>query len=158
MLGWLFKNKSLSKKKTNLLVFLTPHIIKESTQLSNITTGKHRDFSMAEKQYVEGEIIVRFKNDVPETKALEIISQKGSSVISFVEGIKAYHLRLRPGQSVEDAIKEFSAFPEVSYAEPNYKVKISPGMIKDTPSAPKESSIPPSFGLPAPSAATGHGR
>ncbi len=29
VLGWLFTQKSVSKQKTNLLVFLTPHIVKE---------------------------------------------------------------------------------------------------------------------------------
>ncbi len=35
VLGWLFKHKSVSRQKTNLLVFLTPHIVKEAEQLSN---------------------------------------------------------------------------------------------------------------------------
>ncbi|MEW6214365.1 MAG: hypothetical protein AB1478_04045, partial [Nitrospirota bacterium] len=56
--------------------------------------------------------------------ALTIISEKGASVVKFIENIKVYHIKLREGQSVEDAIKEFSAIPEVEYAEPNYKVKL----------------------------------
>ncbi|MBI4654078.1 MAG: hypothetical protein HY752_03695 [Nitrospirae bacterium] len=166
ILGWLFKYKSLSKKKTNLLVFLTPHIIKESEQLSKITIDKHKNFAMAEKQYIEGELIVKFKDDVSEEKALEIISQKGASIIKFIEDIKVYHLRLRPKQKVEKAIKEFSSMPEVSYVEPNYKIKIqdtpAPTKQQDTPPAPDKSSnksnMPYMFGGPVPSSVTSFGR
>jgi general secretion pathway protein D len=34
VIGWLFKHKSRTKEKTNLLVFITPHIVKGSTQLA----------------------------------------------------------------------------------------------------------------------------
>ena len=37
MLGWLFKSKSSTEHKTNLLVFITPHIIKDSSDLSEVT-------------------------------------------------------------------------------------------------------------------------
>jgi len=124
ILGWLFNYRTLSKKKTNLLVFLTPHIVRESEQLARITTDKHRAFAMAEKQYAEGELMVKFKEGVSEETAKEIILQKGAEVIKFIKEINLYHLRLRAEQSVEEAIKEFSLIPEVFYAEPNYRVKI----------------------------------
>jgi hypothetical protein len=41
-----------------------------------------------------------------------------------METIGAYLLKLKQGQSVEDAVAEFSALPEVQYAEPNYTIKI----------------------------------
>ncbi|MBI4684106.1 MAG: type II secretion system secretin GspD [Nitrospirae bacterium] len=44
LLGWLFKYKSISKKKTNLLVFLTPHVVKESESLEKITIDKQEKF------------------------------------------------------------------------------------------------------------------
>jgi general secretion pathway protein D len=37
LLGNLFKFKSVSRQKTNLLIFLTPHIIKESQDMSRVT-------------------------------------------------------------------------------------------------------------------------
>jgi general secretion pathway protein D len=42
VLGWLFKFKTVRKNKTNLLVFLSPHIVKESEKLSQITEDKQR--------------------------------------------------------------------------------------------------------------------
>ncbi len=124
LLGWLFKYKSTSKKKTNLLVFLTPHIVKESEHLAKITADKQIEFVKAGRQYAEGEVLVKFKEGVSEGKALELISGKKATVIKFLENIKVYHIKLKGGQSVEDAIKEFSAVPEVEYAEPNYKIKL----------------------------------
>ena len=37
LLGWLFKSKSKKKTKTNLLVFLTPHIIRNDQDAAEIT-------------------------------------------------------------------------------------------------------------------------
>ncbi|MBI5194968.1 MAG: hypothetical protein HZA10_01455 [Nitrospirae bacterium] len=184
LLGWLFKYKTISKKKTNLLVFLTPHIVKESEQLLKITTEKHKAFSMEEKLYIEGELLVRFKDGISEERIKEIISQQVATIIKFIKGINVYHLRLRPeqtivhkktedsvtllcdlppcvvewrevipGQSVEDAINEFSSMPEVQYAEPNYKVRIqgdmpSQGAPKPQPEKPSSSSMPHMYGGP----------
>lgn len=44
VIGWLFKDKNTSKTKTNLLVFITPNIIKESDRLTRITSDKQKEF------------------------------------------------------------------------------------------------------------------
>ena len=124
ILGYLFKNKSMSKKKTNLLVFLNPHIIKEAERLAQITSSKQKEFGVAENRFSEGELLVRFKEGVNEETAREIISGKGASVVRYIAGIKVYHIRLPKGQAVEDGIKEFSALPQVEYAEPNFGIRL----------------------------------
>lgn len=144
VLSWLFKHKTKSRTKTNLLVFLTPHIIKESSQLSELTEKKHRSFSMEEKSYAEGELLVKFRDGITEDMALEIISQKRALVIRYMKDINLYHIKLREGQTVEEAIKEFTDIPEVLYAEPNYKIKLNkPPQQPETPSVPEE---PPAQG------------
>jgi general secretion pathway protein D len=127
VLGWLFKSKNVSRDKTNLLVFLSPHIVKDADDLSKITEEKHREFVVREKLYAPDEIIVKFKDDISKEKAIEIIAQKGASVKKYLEGINAYHIALKPEQDVEAAVREFSSLPEVLYAEPNYTVKIQNG-------------------------------
>ncbi len=124
ILGWLFKTSSVKKQKTNLLVFLTPHVVKEADSLTQITKDKEKEFAKVEKQYVEGELLIKFKEEVPAEKAFSIISEKGASVIKFIENIKVYHIKLRKDQKVEEAVEEFSSIPEVHYAEPNYKMKM----------------------------------
>jgi general secretion pathway protein D len=124
VLGWLFKQKSLTKNKTNLLVFLTPNVIKTPERLMEMTTTKQREFSVAENRYVQGELLVKFREGVTDKTAREIITKQGAAVIRFMESIKIYHIRLKEGQVVEDAVKELSALPEVQYAEPNYTIKL----------------------------------
>jgi len=124
VLGYLFKNKRVEKKKTNLLVFLNPHIIKESERLAQITSSKQKEFGVAENRFMEGELLVKFNEGVNDDTARGILSGKGAMVVRYIEGIRVYHIRLPKGQAVEDAVKEFSAMPEVQYAEPNYGIKL----------------------------------
>lgn len=44
-LGYLFKFKSVNKTKTNLVIFLTPHIIRDSADLAALSERKKADFT-----------------------------------------------------------------------------------------------------------------
>jgi Flp pilus assembly secretin CpaC len=124
VLGWLFKFKTTTIKKKNLLVFLSPHVVKESTKLTEMTEKKHQDFITKEKFYAPGELLVKFNEDVSKEKIAHILEQKKASIIKYFESINAYHIKIRPEQTVEDAVSEFSNLPEVLYAEPNYKMRL----------------------------------
>ncbi|MBF0557588.1 MAG: type II secretion system secretin GspD [Nitrospirae bacterium] len=50
VLGWLFKTRSITKNKTNLIVFLNPHIIKEDERLAEITRDKQKAFDTSQQQ------------------------------------------------------------------------------------------------------------
>lgn len=123
LLGWLFKNKSHSRRKTNLLVFLTPHVVKED-RLAQITKDKQKEFGVAEKRFAEGELLVRFKESVSDENARKLISGKGAAVIKFIEGVNVYHIKLSKEQDVGTAVREFSLMPEVQYAEPDYQIRM----------------------------------
>jgi general secretion pathway protein D len=118
--GWLFKNKSVEKKKTNLLVFLTPHIVREADYLSSLTDEKQLQFAKAEDRYKKGELLIKFKEDTPEERMLEILSIEGATVISELGPEGLYHIKLKRGQEVKEAIEVFNNYKEVEYAEPNY--------------------------------------
>jgi general secretion pathway protein D len=139
-LGLLFRYKTVAKNKTNLLVFLTPHIVKESSQLSKITEEKRASFAMREEEGVEGELMVKFKDDVTSARAEEIISAEGASVIKYLKEIKTYHIKLKPGQKAEDAVRAFSSHPELLYAEPNYRINIeeAPAINRPEMNMPKD--------------------
>jgi len=124
VIGYLFKQTSVDKKKTNLLVFLTPHIIKEAESLARITGEKQREMAVARNQYAEGELLIKFKEGVTEDKTLSIISGKGASVIKFDAKTGFYHINLRKSQPVEEALKDFMSVPEVLYTEPNYTFRM----------------------------------
>jgi general secretion pathway protein D len=50
LLGWLFKTKSTVRKKTNLMIMLTPHIVKDSADLAEMTRGQRQSFGDATKK------------------------------------------------------------------------------------------------------------
>jgi general secretion pathway protein D len=124
LLGWLFKNKSIDKKKTNLLVFLTPHIVRDSEQLSQMTERKKIDYAKTENTYKQGELFVKFKENTDEQRIAEIISSEGASIISAMKIKGLYLIMLKKGQEAEDAAEDFNGYEEVEYAEPNYIMKI----------------------------------
>lgn len=48
-LGWLFKTKSTSRDKTNLLIMLTPRIIKDARDMAEVSVGEKNNFGDAVK-------------------------------------------------------------------------------------------------------------
>jgi general secretion pathway protein D len=124
VLGWLFRYKSTSRTKTNLLVFLSPHIIREEEQLVRLTDNKKIEFARSEGRYEQGELLVKFREGTSEERIKEILSIEGASVLSVLKPKELYHIKLRKGQEVREAIKIFDTYKEVQYAEPNYIFKI----------------------------------
>ena len=49
-LGWLFKTTTKSRKKTNLMILLTPHIIKDSSDLAAVSADQRVKFGEAAKK------------------------------------------------------------------------------------------------------------
>ena len=49
LLGWLFKSKSKSRSKTNLMILLTPHIIKDAGDLAEMTRNQRTTFGDSSK-------------------------------------------------------------------------------------------------------------
>jgi general secretion pathway protein D len=62
LLGWLFKTKSNTREKTNLYVFLTPHIIRTQKDAQKIFDEKKETMG----EVVEG--IIKLNEKKPETK------------------------------------------------------------------------------------------
>jgi general secretion pathway protein D len=124
LLGWLFKQTNTEKQKTNLLVFLTPHIVKGAEQLAGLTETKKTVFAKANDRYVLGELLVRFRAGTPEDRIAGILSSQGASVLSELKAKELYRIRLRKGQDVKEAARTFIGYPEVEYAEPNYVLKM----------------------------------
>ncbi|UCE86239.1 MAG: hypothetical protein JSU66_00380, partial [Deltaproteobacteria bacterium] len=52
-LGWLFKSTSLSLRKINLLVFLTPHIVRGPDDLERISIRKREEFREKSRQVAD---------------------------------------------------------------------------------------------------------
>ena len=122
ILGWLFKYRSKSKEKTNLLVFLTPHIVRNADEMEAMTAAKTNAYARLESQYAKGELLVKFRDGVDEGKAMDIISREKAVIIKKLQD-GLFHLRLHRRMDVEEGVDEFMDYSEVEYAEPNFSMK-----------------------------------
>ncbi len=64
LLGNLFKHKQKAEVKTELLIFLTPHIVPESSRLASITEAERRNSELGPKAFTDQELD-RFLDKVP---------------------------------------------------------------------------------------------
>ncbi|UCG79182.1 MAG: type II secretion system secretin GspD [Nitrospirota bacterium] len=127
LLGWLFKFKTEKKRKTNLLVFITPHIIRDAADLSALTMEKGSQYARSENIFRPGELLVRFKDDVPDERIEEILKENGMSVINFIDRLGVYVIRISGDIDVNGAVDRMQRLNEVQYAEPNYSIRLNSG-------------------------------
>lgn len=124
VLGWIFKNKKQEKKKTNLLIFLTPHIVKESEHLEKLSENKRSEFARAEERFKQGELLVKFKEGVSESRINEILTSEEASIIRISKSTGVYNIKLKENIDVLKAVEKFQLYKEVQFAEPNYIIKM----------------------------------
>jgi len=75
-------------------------------------------------EYVAGEVLVKFKANVPLIEAKSLHNRLESKVLKHFEEINVDLVRVREGWTVEKAIEVYQADPNVEYAEPNYTRRI----------------------------------
>lgn len=63
-LGFLFKNRNTADSQTELLIFLTPHIVKRPSQLSSMTAKAQGNMQLVPQSFTEQELD-RFLLDIP---------------------------------------------------------------------------------------------
>jgi general secretion pathway protein D len=64
LLGNLFKRKLRAEEKTELMIFLTPHVVNQPTQLAKMTTDEKAQAELAPKSFTEEELN-KFINGLP---------------------------------------------------------------------------------------------
>ena len=72
--------------------------------------------------YVPGEILVKFKKTASTTDIVQLNTTLGSKTIKEFPAIGVQHIKLKPGETVVEAIKKYGDDHNVEYAEPNYIV------------------------------------
>ena len=86
-------------------------------------------FSAMAQDYVPGEIIIKLKSDNGSSESYafmgKAMSDKEMALKDSWGKMNMYHFALKKGQSVEQAVVEMRADPNVAYAEPNYYFKKS---------------------------------
>lgn len=76
------------------------------------------------RDYVPGQVLVKFKDGVDEQAIQTIQEAMSLKTIRVIRRPNLYLMRISDGTSVESIIERLMAFPEVSYAEPNYRVTV----------------------------------
>jgi general secretion pathway protein D len=122
LLGWLFKYRSTTKQKTNLLVFLTPHVIGDYEDLAAITKARQDTFARREKQLVEGHVVVRFAEGTSEDLAMAILTEKKTVYKERLED-GGYVVQLPKKMKAKKGIRLFRKVPEVAVVEPHFQIK-----------------------------------
>lgn len=92
--------------------------IKECSQRNVLGTSNGTQIS---QDYVPGEVLVKFKDNVTKERIEEINGIIGTEVIGYFPSIGIYRVKIIGGKGVKGVIKEYLNFPDVEYAEPNYK-------------------------------------
>lgn len=74
------------------------------------------------EKYRSGEILVKFK---PGASAGSVSAAMGATVRKSLPGIDVHCLKLKPGQTVENAVAKFGRNPNVIWAAPNHVVRLA---------------------------------
>jgi len=77
-----------------------------------------------EGRYKEGELLVKFRPNTPETRKDGLHKKHGSKKIKEFPSLRIENVKLKKGMTVEEAIGLYSADPNMEYAEPNFIVSI----------------------------------
>lgn len=121
-LGYLFKSKSYSKTKTNLVVFLTPHVIRDSADLAALSAKKKSDFTRQLSDNKVDEATVKLKAGVSEAEFEGLLQQNKIKIREKLQ--QDLYLIEIPGdkgfQEIKDIMKKSGLVENI---EPELRVK-----------------------------------
>lgn len=122
ILGYLFKFKSYNTKKTNLLVFLTPHIIRDSADLASLSNRKKAEYTKQISDEMFGEAIVRLNAGVAEADFDRFLKQNRIRIKEKLQ--EGRYLIEIPGDKGFLEIKDvMNKSGLIEHIEPSMKVK-----------------------------------
>lgn len=85
-----------------------------------------QDTNASEKNYAEGEVLVKFKPKTAKRYILALRQELNIKEETYTQSIDLYHWK--GDFDTDSAIKKLQKSPHVLYAEPNFRVKIqNPG-------------------------------
>lgn len=72
-------------------------------------------------RFVPHEVLVKFKGGISQERITSILKSMRTDVIAEIQRGRLYHIRILGDRSVEFTITQLTSYPEVEYAEPNYR-------------------------------------
>ncbi|MDA8092153.1 MAG: type II secretion system secretin GspD [Nitrospiraceae bacterium] len=121
LLGYLFKYKTISRQKTNLLVFISPTVIKTPDDIGRVTKERTENFGKKTGMYVKGQLYVKFSNGVSDENARRILGREGIEILVSKDNL--YLVQFAEQRNVMDVAAELERMPEIEYAKPNYNIE-----------------------------------
>ena len=91
----------------------------KTVRFNNVSSAKA---TKNQAKYEPDQILVKYKPGVSEAAKEKLHKKHGSTRIKSLKPLNVHHLKLKKGLSVEAAIKQYQADPNVAYAEPDYIV------------------------------------
>jgi len=102
-------------------------VLKNQPQSGEITIRENAQKEMCPRQkqsHVPGQVLVKFKDGVDKQTIQTIKEALSLETIRIVSRPNLFLMRILSESSVEAVIERLRDFPEVSYAEPNYRVTV----------------------------------
>ncbi len=127
LLGWLFKSKNVQRTKTNLLVFLTPHIIRDAEDLRRLTEQKGKDYLSMKNDFEEPErqVLVKFRPEAQKADIASLAEKLDARIVKALPAIHIYVFQLNDEEDIPKAIEFLKGQEVVEYAEPNRPIRIN---------------------------------
>lgn len=75
----------------------------------------------AAKRFAPYEVLVKFKSGISQERIVSLLKESRTDVIAEIQQGRLYHIRILDDRSVESTITQLTSYPEVEYAEPNYR-------------------------------------
>lgn len=98
-----------------IFVFLSFSV---SVRSAGLNTDKN--LSLDKFDYVKGEVIVKYKKDVPDERINSLHQRMNAIKKRDIPNLRIQSVKIPDFMSVEDAIAQYKNDPDVEYAEPNY--------------------------------------
>ena len=95
----------------------------EPSSRPQLNTGATGTLETMTSSFVPREALVKFKPSVSRERRNAILKDTGTELIAEINDSRVQHIRIVSEDSVETVVKKLSAFPEVEYAEPNFRLK-----------------------------------
>ena len=116
---------------SRIRVLLTLHVLLASMSLlltaceasgppaSNVAEGSTEQ--KVTRPFVPGEVLIKFKPSISSERIDAILKESGTELIREIKGVGIHHVRIVGKESIESVVKNLSTFPEIEYAEPNFR-------------------------------------
>jgi len=103
---------------------MVAHVLVLTLVLASVTAGCRS--GVQGMDYVEGEVLVKFRAGVLEERMAEIHRALGNRVVESWPGIRWYRVLLKEGVTVPEGIQEYRSLKEVEDVEPNFTRRVEP--------------------------------